>query len=397
MINRIRIPNLLSHLIFTSIIVFLYLFLKNIPLNGIDICSNGENLFSLNDLLNITVGSSKDNYYVMSLGITPYIFSSLCVQIFLAFKNEKSRSRISQKKTNRIIVFLSFIISVFMSVLTLKKFDTLQLENFIKVLIVLELIAGSSFAQWMIIKNKEHGVGGVSPIIISNIIDSLLLQLKERTVTDLLVVLGISVFTSLLVVFMETKEKRFSLQRISIHNALSDKNYLSIKYNPIGVMPIMFTSAFYVLLQFFIVFLSILFPHNSVFIILSKNLQLFTTLGIVSYLLLLIITTILFSFVFVNPSLITEQLLQNGDSIINIPSGKKTKRYLKLQILKYSIFSGILLCLCVGLPFLLQMNNFLNSSITMIPTSFMILSSIFCNLIQECYAIHCYDSYTDFL
>ena len=46
-------------------------------------------------------------------------------------------------------------------------------------------------------------------------------------------------------IFMEMHEKKIPLQRVSVHNVHADKNYLAIKYNPVGFMALMFGSAIF--------------------------------------------------------------------------------------------------------------------------------------------------------
>lgn len=397
MINIFKKSILFKNLLFTLTIVLLYLFLKNIPLSEVRFSLYEEFNFDLDNLLHMTVGGTRKNYYVMSLGITPYIVSSLVIQIILAFKSEKSRSRITQKKINQLIVFFSFFISIFMSALVTYNLDLLDKNLLSYCIAFLELVAGSSFTIWLVIKNKEKGVGGPSPIIISNIISGLYYQFSDKGTDNIVIIVIISLFTSLMMIFMEFKEKRIYIQRVSIHSTLANKNYLAIKYNPIGVMPIMFSSAFFILLQFLIYFLLLVFPNSFVLLILKDSLSLTKVFGILIYLFLLLLLTILFSFIFINPSLISEQLLKNGDSIINISVGEQTRKCLNNELLKHSIISGIVLCFCIGLPFLLQYNDILDYSLAMVPTSFMVLSGILSNIYQECYAIKCFDSYKKFL
>lgn len=397
MADRIKKSNLLRCMLFTAFIIFIYLGFKNIPLYGVDLSYYQKESFDLNSLLHITVGGNHEKIYIMSLGITPYIFSSLCIQILYAFKSEKSRLRISPKKTNEWMIFLSLMISIFLSILTLSQLTLIDDRFITKVLVVLELVAGSSFTLWLVMKNKEEGIGGPSPIIVSNIIGGLFLQLKAGSKQELLIVFAVSILVSILLVIMEIREKRIYLQRVSIHNSLADKNYLAIKYNPIGVMPVMFSSAFFIVVQFLFVFLAKVFPANEIFSMINDNLSLTNLFGILVYMILLFLLTVIFSFVFINPSSVSEQLLQNGDSIINMPAGKQTRNYIRLQVLKYSSMSGIVLSISIGISFLLQYNGMLDSNMAMLSSSFMILSGICCNLFQECYAIKCFDSYRSFL
>ena len=65
-----------------------------------------------------------------------------------------------------------------------------------------------------------------------------------------------------IMIIIETTEKRIAVQRVSINNIYADKNYLAYKLNPVGAMPLMFTSAVFMLPQFVCSGLYYLHPDN---------------------------------------------------------------------------------------------------------------------------------------
>ena len=67
-------------------------------------------------------------------------------------------------------------------------------------------------------------------------------------------------------------------------------------------------------------------------------------LGVVTYLILLFVLTVFFSYIFVNPGDITEQFLKSGDSLLNIHAGKDTKRYLRRKVVEISLVSAVVMC-----------------------------------------------------
>ena len=123
-----------------------------------------------------------------------------------------------------------------------------------------------------------------------------------------------------------------------LDNIYADKNYLAIKLNPAGVMPAMFSSAFFLLPQILISYMVIFFPSNKALVWLQEQLYLTELGGIIIYIFILYILTISFSFVFINPKDVTDQFLRNGDSFLDIHLGKDTIRYLRGVIWRTSIF-----------------------------------------------------------
>jgi preprotein translocase subunit SecY len=200
-----------------------------------------------------------------------------------------------------------------------------------------------------------------------------------------------------LLIVMETSEIRIPLQRISIHNIYADRNYLAFKLNPIGVMPVMFSSAFFMLPQIVLAGLIYLFPENLVLQLVKEQMTLTKPLGIATYILILYILTIGFSMVFINPSDLTEQFLKSGDSILGLHPGRDTKRYLIKVLLGLSFGSATIMALCLGVPMCLQMWDKMDNTLAMLPSSVMILTGIWCNLYQEIVSIKNMDAYQPFL
>lgn len=83
--------------------------------------------------------------------------------------------------------------------------------------------------MWLTSRNKKYGIGGQTALIYLNILDGILT----------------------------------TVQRISIHNIYADKNYMAIKLNPIGVMPAMFSMAFFMVPQLLISLFIMVFPECS--------------------------------------------------------------------------------------------------------------------------------------
>ena len=198
-------------------------------------------------------------------------------------------------------------------------------------------------------------------------------------------------------VILENSEKRIPLQRISIHNIYADKNYLAIKLNPIGVMPVMFSTAFFMLPQLLVNGLAWLFPGQETILWWQENLVLSKPLGVAVYIAVLYGLTIGFSRVFLNPSEITEQFLKSGDSLVGIHAGRDTKRYLSRNITRISLFSATALSLCLSVPMVMRLNGYMDESLTALPTSIMMLTGIWSNLYRETLAIRDMDAYEPFI
>ena len=179
-----------------------------------------------------------------------------------------------------------------------------------------------------------------SKIISLNILDGILLTMKGHDIQLLILPLLISLVVIFVIILMENTEMRIPVQRISIHNVYADKNYLAIKLNPIGIMPVMFAAAFFMLPQLFVTWMSWWFPNNAYILYAQENMVLTKPLGIIVYIFVLYILTIGFSRVMINPREMTDQFLKSGDSICDLHAGKETRKYLSRVINRMSLISA---------------------------------------------------------
>lgn len=386
--------------IYTVLILLVYLLGKSLPLYGVDISAYINRNVEAEDLLMQTISGDIYQYSVFALGISPYMVSSIIVQIISTCRSAESRARISPKKMNRLCLALTLIVAVFQAIVRVQELQFTDMGNMLlltKIVAVTEMIAGVMMILWLSERNKKYGIGGQTALIFVNIIDGIGTTLKGHEIKSLILPLIVSAIVMIIMVIMENAEKRIPVQRISIHNIYADKNYMAIKLNPIGVMPAMFSTAFFMVPQLLISGLSLLFTENETIAWWQENIALSKPLGIAVYIVILYCLTIGFSRVFVNPGEITEQFLKSGDSILNLHAGRDTKRYLSREIGRISFLSATVMSVCLGIPMILQLEGGIDSSLIMLPSSIMMLTGIWCNLYREVVAIKDLEAYKPFI
>ena len=387
-------------IVYTLFILFVYMVGKNIPLFQVNYGFHRNEMIDAEALLMQTIGGDIHQCSIFALGVSPYMIASIIVQILSAFRDYKTRSKISQTKTNRLTLFFMMIIAVLQAKMRVGDLQ-FQVEGTMLVLAkyiaTLELVTGASMILWMCSKNKSYGIGGQSALIFVNVIDGIRASLKGNEIGTLIVPLLLSLVVLVVMIFMENSEVRIGVQRISIHNIYEDKNYLAIKLNPIGVMPAMFSAAFFMVPQILLSVLTWFMPQSEKLLWWKENMTLNHPLGIITYALILYILTIGFSRIFISPADLTEQYLKSGDSLVGIHAGKETKRYLSRVITGTSILSAFVMSICLSIPLMLQMIGAMDSSLASLPSSVMILTGIWCNLNSEIEAIKGFDSYKTFI
>jgi preprotein translocase subunit SecY len=387
-------------LLFTVLILLFYLVGRAIPLCGVDISAYTDQEMDAQTLLMQTISGDRYRSSLFALGISPYMMAGIVVQVYMALQNSDKKGKTSPKQTNRNMLALMLLIAVVQAVWRLDslEFAVDSADLFLaKTAAAAEMVTGSFVILWLAENNKRYGIGGQTAMILVNILDGLMGTLEGATLKNLVLPLCVSAIVMVWVIVMENAEMRIPLQRISIHNIYADRNYLAFKLNPIGVMPVMFASAFFMLPQMAISAGLNFLPQNEELIKLSEKMTLNSPPGIITYLAILYFLTIGFTMVFINPGDLTEQFLKSGDSIIGLHPGKDTKRYLVWTLFKISFVSATMMAVCLGVPMCLQYYNKMDSSLAMLPSSVMILTGIWCNLYQEIVSVKNLDAYKPFI
>ena len=387
-------------LLYTALVLFIYLLGKNLPLYGIDLSAYANQTLDTATLLIQAISGDVYRRSVFALGISPYMMASILVQMVVAFRSADAKARISPKKKNYIMLELTLIFALFQAVLQVRNLSfavTGQRLMLAQAVSVVEMIAGAMIILWLSEQNKKYGVGGQTALIFVNILEGIVAILTKDSMESLVIPLLISLIVIMIMVILENAEKRIPVQRISIHNIYADKNYLAIKLNPIGVMPVMFSTAFFMLPQLLVTGLAWLFPGQETIIWWQENLVLTKPLGVIVYIVILYALTIGFSRVFLNPTETTEQFLKSGDSLAGIHAGRDTKRYLSRNITRISLFSATALSLCLSVPMVMQLNGYMDNSLSALPTSIMMLTGIWSNLYREVLSIRDMDAYEPFI
>ncbi len=387
-------------LLYTILILGVYLLGKSLPLYMIDVSAYIQKGVDAESLLVQTISGDMYQCSIFALGISPFMMSSIIVQVLSAFRSSETKSKISQARMNRLMLKFTLVIAVVQALIRVQQlqFRVVGAELILaQCVATVEMIAGAMIIMWLCTRNKRYGIGGQTALIFVNILDGITATLLGNKIAGLAIPLCISIVVMIIMVFMENTELRIPVQRISIHNIYADKNYLAIKLNPIGVMPAMFSMAFFMVPQMIITILSWIFPESLQILWWQENMTLSKPLGIVVYIVILYVLTIGFSRVFINPREITEQFLKSGDSLQNIHAGNDTRKYLSRAVTRTSLLSATVMSLCLGLPMILQLTGNIENTFTTLPSSVMMLTGIWCNLYREVEAIKNLEAYKPFI
>ena len=401
MIQSKKKENILRYkLIYTVLILLVYLLGKSLPLYMVDLSAYVHTDLNAEDLLVQSISGDIYQCSLFALGISPYMIASVIVQMISSFKRSDFKVKVSPKKMNRMTLALTLMLAMFQALVQVQNLQFRVVGDMLilaQIVAVFEMIAGAMIILWLSSRNKQYGIGGQSALIFVNIIDGIFATLSGHEIKNLAVSFAVSLIVMVVMIIMENAEKRIPVQRISIHNIYADKNYLAIKLIPIGVMPAMFSTAFFMVPQLLLTGLNWIFQDNIYIIWWQENMALSKPLGIVVYIVILYGLTIGFSRVFVNPREITEQFLKSGDSILNLHAGRDTRKYLSRVINRISFLSATVMSICLVIPMILQLVGHFDNILTTLPSSIMMLTGIWCNLYREIVAIKDLEAYKPFI
>lgn len=386
---------LLYRSLFTLIIVLVYMVGRHIPLYGIDIDAYQEVEMNAQNILDQTLSGDFNSYSIFAIGLWPYMLSSMIMMLYSALKRLDEKNQTSPKRISVLTVWLTLIIGMVQAYF---KIDGMHFKAgydpiLVKVICFAEMIAGMMLVIYMCSRNQKFGIGNRMSVFIVNIMSGIFAMLSKPEPRELIVPLIIGFVGIVFMLILETTEKRIPVQRVSIHNIYADKNYIAYKLNPAGIMPVMFASAVFMLPKYILETLSEYFPENEWLAIAAKRMVMTDSVGIITYLIIIWILVISFALLMIMPGKMADDLLKAGDSIQDVYAGKQTKHYLIWTVIRFSIYSSIILSVCMGVPLFLQLNGVVNPSIAMLPVSIMMMTGLWITFYREAKVYRNVDKY----
>ena len=367
-------------IIITLVLLLIYRLGCFLPTPGLDrslysdIATNDST--GILSLLNAVTGSALANAAIFALGVTPYINSSIIVQLLavaipplerLSKDGEEGKQKIAMiTKIVALVLALAQGLGIVLG-LGSEYIDPIFGENLkwlTSIVVVIVLMAGTCFTIWLGDKITEQGVGnGLSLIIFVGIIataaQSILNSVKSISndkahIWELVGFLALVVLVFFLIVFVDMGERRIQVQyakQIKGRKMFGGQaSHIPMKINASGVMPIIFASAI-------ITFPSLVMALFGV----TKESGWFANFwytylgtGSVLYSILTALLILFFAYFYAtmqfNPTDISLNIQQHGGFIPGIRPGKPTTEYLKKVSHRITLFGAIFLAFIALVP-----------------------------------------------
>ena len=407
-----RTKELRNRILFTLIMLVFIRMVSQITVPGV----NSEFLksyFGDNEafnLMNAFTGGGLERLSVFALGVTPYITSSIIIQLFtisfprleqLAKEGESGRKKLT-KYTQYVTLVLSLVSSISM-VIGFRN-QMLITKNYLTYAVVVAT-GGSMILVWLGNRITEKGIGnGISMILLFNILSRMPQDMKtlyecfmqgkawtKMTMAGLVIAMTIVVVICLTLI-LNSAERRIPVvytQKMQGRRFAGDgASNIPMKVNTAGVMPVIFATS---LMTFPALILGLLGKTpNGIWATVTKALNSnnwfdpsdwLPTVGYILYVLLLIFFAYYYTTITFNSAEIANNLKKAGATIPGKRPGKDTELYLQ-KILKHVIMIGVigLLIVCT-IP--LVISGVTGANVSFGGTSLIIIVSVILEAVKQ--------------
>ena len=418
-----RNKDIRDRILFTLGIILIIRIGASISVPGVTISNEAMDTNNVLALMNLMGGGALQNFSLFALGVSPYITSSIIIQLLSmdvlpVFTELSKQGQTGRKKIEMATRYLTLVLGAVQAygiTVTMQNSESITLNDtsiwgYIKICIF--LIAGSMLVMWMADQITTKGIGnGVSMIIFIGIIASLPNQIYSalsyffgselKTGDEALIIRGavkvlIYIIAYLVIVlfvaFVEKSIRKVPVQHSNKGGALNAKvnntSFLPIKINSAGVIPVIFASS---LMMAPAVIVGFCVSETNATI--DNILKVFTNSALTEMpwfndqvwympwgLIIYIILTFAFSFFYsnltINPERLAEDFQKSGSYIPGIRPGNETERYIQKVLNRVTFIGATALTLIAALPVVLTLCNVVPQSLALGGTGMIIVVGV---------------------
>ena len=416
--NAFKLKEIRSRIIYTLLMLVVVRIGTQLPIPGVNgsyfsewFSGNSGSAFGFFDAI---TGGSFEKMSVFALNITPYITSSIIIQLLtiaipkleeLQKDGEEGRKKMTAI-TRYLTVALALMESLAMAIGFGKSGLLLEYNALNIITAVVTLTAGSTVIMWIGERITEKGVGnGISIVLTINIISRIpqdLTLLFEQfvkgkeiafQVLNLAIIIAIIVAVTVLTVTLQGAERRIPVQysrKVQGRKQIGGQSsYIPLKVNTAGVIPIIFAQS---LFMFPLIIMQLLGKSggNGIGGTILKMLnqsnwcdfnEPIYSIGLIVYIVLVIAFAYFYTSITFNPLEIADNMKKQGGFIPGIRPGKPTSDYLT-KILNYIIFIGAVgLVIVAVIPIFFE--GAFNASISFGGTSLIIIVGVIIETLKQ--------------
>ncbi|ALV23404.1 hypothetical protein ASO20_01930 [Mycoplasma sp. (ex Biomphalaria glabrata)] len=405
---------LYKKLLFTIGILILFRLGSNLTIPGVTAQANdtsnplaalmgGKNGNDLLSVLGMLGGGGLRRFSIFALGISPYIMSTIIVQLLssdvipswthLNKSGEAGRKRLDFY--GRIMTFFIAIAQGYAFTATLQSSNAISFTKdnglFTSFYVVMVLVGGSYLSLWFGDRITKSGLGnGVSLLIFSGIVANLPWNFFEifqnainptgplvyifKGILDSIFCVLIFIVLTVATVYLSQSLRKIPVQNLGAGLALKNEeiSYLPLRVNSAGVIPVIFSSAILTTPITITQFIS----NDEVKSVITTIFSTSQPFGMFLYFALTFAFTYFYSHITVNSEDIAENFRKNGTFIPGINPGKDTENYLKTTLNRLNFIGGFTLAVIAVFPYIMAKVLNIPSQIAMGGTGLIILVGV---------------------
>ncbi len=385
--NIYRIKDLWNRILITVLFVFIYRFGSFVVLPGIDpnaLTKLSEQTSSgLMALLDMFSGGAFSNASVFALGIMPYISASIVIQLLTiavpSFQKKQSEGESGRKKIQQYTRYLTVLILLLQGPSYLVNLSmqmnaagaALPAGWWFRISSTIILCAGSMFVMWLGERITDKGVGnGISFIILVGIIARFPSAITQefasclsneggggliKFLIELVLLFVVAAAAVLLVQGIRKVPVQYAKRMENGKQYGGARNYIPLKVNAAGVMPIIFAQAImFIPLSVAPWFMSDGSDGGAIFNVL-RNTDGFWYNFV--FALLIVLFTYLYTAITINPNKMAEEMKRNNGFIPGVKPGTPTSEYLDTIMSRITLPGSLFLALIAILPAIISLGG----------------------------------------
>lgn len=377
--NAWKIPDLRKRIKYTALMLLLFRLGTFVPVPRMDPAAVRAMIEkgALLGFFDIIAGGALKQFSVFAMSITPYINSSIIVQLLtiviprweeLAKEGEAGRKILAQY-TRYGTVILALIQAIGLSIGFRSAMKPGILSN---IVVVISLTAGTAFLMWLGEQITDKGIGnGISLIIFAGIVSRLpasiyqLYALLKVGTTNIFMVIVFAIFAIAIIVgviAVQEAERRVPVQyakRVVGRRVYGGQStHIPIKVNSSGVIPVIFAMS----ILLFPSTLAGFFPNSKFMVSIANFLKPGGWLYATLYALFIVFFTYFYTAVTFNPVEVADNMKKYGGFIPGLRPGRPTAQYLNRIMTRITLVGALFLAGIAILPYFMTSVTGLNIS-----------------------------------
>ena len=335
-------------------------------------------------VLNAFSGGGLSNFSILALGISPYITSSIVIQMLQLvvpkFKEWGESGEVGKQKLNRITRYTTIVVAMIQALLIIFSLGSNPLNILIDDLIqyqsmawlfyiymAIVITAGSAFTMWLADLITRHGIGNGSSMIISagiiSSIPNMFITLSNKYLASptalnvfffiLIIVLYVAMIVG--VVFFEGAVRNIPVQYANRQVTTQKGSEIPVKLNSANVIPVIFASTIMSIPMTIVGVMGLNTSTSNGAYWIEQIFSNHKPIGMLLYIILIVFFSFFYSFMQVDPDKISENLEKSGAFIPGYRPGEETKVQLSKMLFRITLIGATYLCILALIPIIVAM------------------------------------------